>query len=207
MNMMAEMSTAFVLSWCMDPVTVRAAPQKVIFIHYRMPQWIGMVVWTILALLMLAFPASGQSKPGEASAALVGRPAPSIELNTADGTRFDLASQKGKIVIVAFWATWCEPCRGEIPRLIAFQREYASKDVTVIGISAEDPTVVRGFLASERFDFPTAIDSGKRVSDAYGVDLVPRTFILDRTGTVVKMIRGAPGESSLRRAIEAADRR
>ena len=162
-----------------------------------------MVLLRLIAVLALAASVLAEERRAAASEALVGKPAPAIDLDLSSGKRFVLESQKGKIVILAFWATWCEPCRDEIPRLIALQREYQSKDVVVVGISAEEPAVVMAFLAAERLEFPTAIDTNKQVSNAYGIDLVPRTFLIDRSGIVTKMLRGAPSEASLRKAVSA----
>ena len=154
-----------------------------------------------LTLMLCVSSVLAQPKRGEISENLIGKPAPRLELETISGKRFDLQLQKGTTVVLAFWATWCEPCREEIPRLIAIQQEY--KNVVVIGISGEDPAIIREFLAAAHFNFPTAIDTGKQVSEAYGIDLLPRTFVIHRNGDVTKMIRGIPSERTLRNAIEA----
>ena len=134
------------------------------------------------------------------SESLVGKPAPPIHLTLVNGAEFDLADYKGKIVFLAFWATWCEPCRREIPRLLHAEGNYKDLFVLVVlGISAESREDVSRYLAEERFDFRTAIDPGKTVSNAYGIDLVPRLFVIDQKGIVVKMIRGLPGDGTITR--------
>jgi peroxiredoxin len=123
-----------------------------------------------------------------------------VQLELVNGKRFDLAQQKGKVVFLAFWATWCEPCRRDIPVLLDARSEY--RDLVVIGVSSEPAADVRDFLTQERFEFPSAIDADGKVSKAYGIDLVPRLFVIDQKGIVVKMIRGLPSERAIQRALE-----
>ena len=134
------------------------------------------------------------------SEALVGKPAPPVSLELISGKKISLAEQQGKIVFLAFWATWCEPCRRDIPRLIEAQAEF--KNLVVIGISAEPRADVAAYLRQENFDFPTALDPGEQVSKAYGIDLIPRLFVIDQKGIITKMIRGLPSQGAIRRALE-----
>jgi peroxiredoxin len=153
-----------------------------------------MIVLPLIALLIAQEPIAA------ASEALVGKPAPRVQLELVNGKRFDLAQQKGKVVFLAFWATWCEPCRRDIPVLLDARSEY--RDLVVIGVSSEPAADVRDFLTQERFEFPSAIDADGKVSKAYGIDLVPRLFVIDQKGIVVKMIRGLPSERAIQRALE-----
>ena len=141
-----------------------------------------------------------QQPIGGASAALVGKPAPPVSLELLDGEHFDLARQRGKVVFLAFWATWCEPCRVEIPRLIAAEGNY--KDLVVIGVSSETRAEVAEFLKDSQY-FSSAIDVNGKITRAYGVDLLPRLFVIDQKGIVVKMIRGVPSESAIKRVLES----
>ena len=156
----------------------------------------------IAVLLGLARIGFSQSGIAAASEALIGKAAPPVSLTLTNGKRFDLAGHKGKVVFLAFWATWCEPCRRDLPRLIEAQAEFRERGLIVVGVSTESAQDVREYLAQERFDFPTAIDSAQAVSKAYGIDLVPRLFVIDQKGVVVRMIRGLPGEGSIQRALE-----
>jgi peroxiredoxin len=136
-----------------------------------------------------------------ASEALVGKPAPAMSLELVSEKRFNLGEQKGKVVFLAFWATWCEPCRRDIPRLLDAQAEF-SRDLVVVGVSTEPAADVRRFLEQEHLDFASAVDRDQRVSKAYGIDLVPRLFVVDQKGVIVRMIRGLPSEGAIRRALE-----
>ena len=133
---------------------------------------------------------------------MVGKPAPPVSLELVNGRHFDLAEHKGKVVFLAFWATWCEPCRRDIPRLVAAEANY--KEVVVVGVSTEPRADVAEYLKQERFGyFSSAIDADERVSKAYGIDLVPRLFVIDQKGIVVKMIRGLPSEGAIKKTLES----
>jgi peroxiredoxin len=155
----------------------------------------------VFLLLLTLIAAQDVAPPIAAvSESLVGKPAPPIRLDLLSGAPFDLADHKGKVVFLAFWATWCEPCRREIPRLLHAEGNY--KDLVVLGISTEPRADVASYLEDEHFDFRTAIDADSKVSKAYGIDLVPRLFVIDQKGIVVKMIRGLPGEGTIKRILD-----
>ena len=154
----------------------------------------------MIVLLLQALVLAQDAPIAAVSEGLVGKPAPRVELDLVTGKHFDLGRHKGKVVFLAFWATWCEPCRRDIPVLIEAQAEF--NDLVVVGVSSEPVADVRDFLSQEHFDFPTVIDRDGLVSKAYGIDLVPRLFVIDQKGIVVKMIRGLPSEGAIRRALE-----
>ena len=156
-----------------------------------------MIVEAALLLTLLA-----QDRIGAVSEGLVGKQAPGVSLELVNGRRFDLAEYRGKVVFLAFWATWCEPCRRDIPRLLA--AEANNKDLVVIGVSTERRADVVDYLKQEHFThFASAIDGDEKVSKAYGIDLIPRLFVIDQKGIVVKMIRGLPSEGAIRRILES----
>ena len=130
----------------------------------------------------------------------MGKAAPAVVLDLVDGRHFDLSRWRGKVVFLAFWATWCEPCRVEIPRLVAAEGNY--KDLVVIGVSTEPRPDIVAFLKGFEY-FSSALDTDGKVTKAYGVDLVPRLFVIDQKGIVVKVIRGVPSEAAIQRVLEA----
>ena len=157
---------------------------------------------TIAFVIPLLLVWLAQAPIASVSESLVGKPAPAVSLELADGGHFDLAKQRGKVVFLAFWATWCEPCRVEIPRLMAAEGNH--RDAKVVGISSEPRAGVLQFLKQAHFDyFASAVDTDGRVSKAYGVELVPRLFVVDQKGIVVKMVRGIPSEGAIERVIES----
>ncbi len=117
--------------------------------------------------------------------ALKGQPAPTFVLSLLDGGRLDLASLKGNIVILDFWATWCGPCRQGLPILDEIARQYKDKGVRIYAINCnESPAEVRQFVTSTQLKLPVALDPGKTVGNRYSANAIPETIIIDRNGIV-----------------------
>jgi cytochrome c biogenesis protein CcmG, thiol:disulfide interchange protein DsbE len=136
----------------------------------------------VLALLAYGF----RVDPREIRSPLVGRPASAFTLTTFDGTPLSLESQRGKIVIVNFWASWCYPsCYEEAPALERAWRAYRDRGVQIIGVDIQD-TVEAGqkFIDQFGITFPNVRDVGGKVSVEYGVYGVPETFFVDRQGRI-----------------------
>ncbi|MEB3299885.1 MAG: TlpA disulfide reductase family protein [Candidatus Sericytochromatia bacterium] len=116
--------------------------------------------------------------------------------------RVSLASLKGKVVLVNFWATWCPPCRHEIPDLIRLQDDLKGKGFTVLGISLDDdpqgavPGFVKEFGAREkvRFNYPLLVGNEDVARGFGGIRGIPTTFLLDRKGVIRQRWIGPPGE-------------
>ena len=153
-----------------------------------------------VALLLTLIAQNPPPRIATVSEALVGKPAPPVSLELVTGKRFNLADQIGRIVFLAFWATWCEPCRRDIPLLLHL--EANQKDVVVIGVTTEPHAIVEAYLKQERFALAAALDADEKVSKAYGVDLVPRLFVIDQKGIVAKMIRGLPNERAIQQVLD-----
>jgi cytochrome c-type biogenesis protein len=118
-------------------------------------------------------------------------PAPDIELQTLDGQPFRLSSLKGRVVVLNFWATWCIPCRAEIPELNAMQRELEAKGLTIIGASWDDTLEgVKDFQNEIKQDY-TVLLGGEAVKDKFGgIPSLPTTYIIDRDGNIRDKIIG-----------------
>ena len=117
--------------------------------------------------------------------AQLGSPAPDFELATTDGGSTTLAAQRGKVVFVNFWATWCPPCRDEAPSLERLYRELRDEGFEVLAVSVDAPASREEVEAFERefeLSFPVLLDPGKRAHDAFGVTGVPETYLIDRGG-------------------------
>jgi len=115
----------------------------------------------------------------------VGAPAPALIVPQLDGTTFDLAAQRGKVVIVNFWATWCSPCRAEMPQLDAFYKRYRSRGLRLLGMSVDDTNDREAVLhIMKSFSYPAALAADAKVN-GFGPPLaVPMTWIIDSTGVV-----------------------
>jgi len=141
---------------------------------------------------------------GMATPLEVGRAAPALMVPQLDGHLFNLAALRGKVVIVNFWATWCAPCRAEMPRLDAFYRRYHGRGLELLGLSVDDPND-RGAVIQvmKAFSYPAALASSARTND-FGPPLaVPITWIIDSAGIVrARLVAGnAVTEQSLEQAV------
>ncbi len=103
-------------------------------------------------------------------------------LKGMDGKTYSLAGLKGRIVLLNFWATWCPPCRKEMPDMEKLYRAYEAKGLTVIAVSDEDRATVEGFLVKNPYTFPVALDENRKVNTAFSVEGIPKSFIFDREG-------------------------
>ena len=102
-----------------------------------------------------------------------------------DGKTWNLRQLAGKVVLVNFWATWCPPCRKEMPDLDALYKEFHSKGLVILAISDEERSVVGPFLAAHHVTYPILLDPGHRVNDLFIVSGIPKTFLYDRSGHMV----------------------
>lgn len=111
--------------------------------------------------------------------------APDFSLSTIDGSTLTLSDYKGKVVILDFWATWCPPCRKEIPGFIELYDEYKDKGLVIIGVSSEDINKLKKFSGDNGINYPIAIGN-REVAQAYGgIQYIPTTFIIDKEGKIV----------------------
>ncbi|MGZ8212441.1 MAG: TlpA family protein disulfide reductase [Burkholderiales bacterium] len=138
--------------------------------------FIGLALaWALLAPVPAAAAQALQPWGGEA--------APSLVLKDAQGATHDLARQRGKVVLVNFWATWCEPCRHEMPSIQRLRDRLAGKPFVVYAVNVDEPDArVRRFLAETRLDLPVLLDPNKKVTRGWSVRVLPTTFIIGPDG-------------------------
>jgi len=126
-------------------------------------------------------------------------------LDNLEGKPLPLADFRGKPLVLNFWATWCPPCRKEIPELIEFHNRYVSRGVTLIGITVEDKARVAEFVAATPIPFPVLVgrDKGIALLQALGNQSagLPYTVVLDRQGNIVFIKRGALTRERLEQVI------
>ncbi len=135
--------------------------------------------------------AAGAGAPASDEHELVGTIAPSLVGMTRDGYRLDLANLRGRVVLIDFWATWCGPCKEEMPELEALYRRHASKGLVVVGVSVdEEDEGIDEFVAGIPVSFPVVHDADQGLADAWSPPNMPSTFLVDRSGQVVWMHGG-----------------
>ena len=122
---------------------------------------------------------------------LEGKEAPDFELVTLKGKKVKLSDFKGKVVLLNFWATWCPPCREEMPIFKRVYRKYKEKGFEILAVSTDtDPRVVKRFVKEFGIEFPVLIDKEGKVMRLYQVQGLPTSFLIDREGRVVKVRLG-----------------
>jgi peroxiredoxin len=126
-----------------------------------------------------------------AAATAVGSPAPDFTLRVLDGPNLRLQEQRGKVVLVNFWATWCGPCRKEMPHLNRIADKYRSSGLVLLGINVDDDARNAADLAAKLgVKFPVLFDTDKKVSKLYDLNSMPSTLVIDRNGRVRYLHRG-----------------
>jgi len=117
--------------------------------------------------------------------------APDFTLRTAEGRNLRLNEQRGQVVLVNFWATWCGPCRQEMPHLNRLYDKYRASGFTLLGVNIDDdPRTAVGTAAKLGLKFPVLLDAEKKVSKLYDLGSMPATVLIDRDGRVRFLHRG-----------------
>jgi tetratricopeptide (TPR) repeat protein/thiol-disulfide isomerase/thioredoxin/outer membrane lipoprotein-sorting protein len=134
-----------------------------------------------------------------ASLASIGKLAADFTLPDLDGNEVKLSSLRGKVVLLDFWATWCVPCRQQMPEFQRIHREFAGKDVVVLALDVNEPLgTVAEYIDKEKFTFPVLLANGTDVMDRYGVHAYPTTFAIDKNGLVADVNVGGDPDSASR---------
>ncbi len=135
----------------------------------------------------------GPPPPGKLTPAPeTGRLAPDFTLTDLEGNSVTLSDFRGKAVFINFWATWCPPCRAEMPEIEAVYQEYKSKDVVVIGVDLlEAESEVRQFVQQGGYSWIFVIDTTGEVTNDYGITAIPTSFFLDKEGIIRAVKVGA----------------
>jgi len=153
---------------------------------------------------------TAKEEPADLSSARtdVGDPMPPYSAKYLDGKAMTMAAEKGNVVFLNVWATWCGPCRFETPELQALQTQYAAKGLKVIGVSVDegDTEAVKTFVAEQKITYPIAVDPEGRIANLVQTTVLPTSLLIDRTGKIVWRQIGAimPNDAKLKAAVEKA---
>lgn len=149
--------------------------------------------WTVLSRPSAG--AAGRTSSERIPAAQVGFAAPSFTLTGLDGQAVRLSDYQGKPVMLNFWASWCRPCRSEMPAIQQTYQAYQSRGLVVLEVNAsyqDTPAAMRAFLGSLAYSYPILLDESGEVNRLYGVSALPTTFFISRDGTIQDVVIGGP---------------
>src|SRR6202163_2246169 len=183
---------------------------------------VGVIVATVLLLIAATYYADKKTRVSKNVAAhkdyspdkSIGMPAPVVHFKDLDGKDTSLDDYKGKVVLVNFWATWCDPCRVEIPWLIEMQQKYSAKGFTVLGIAMDEEgaKVVTPFVNKERFDvngaqsqmnYPIVIGDDAAADKFGGLLGYPTSVLVNRDGKIIKRVTGIISADEIAKTIES----
>jgi peroxiredoxin len=169
------------------------------------------MVVAMVVSLMLVFgfhmARRGDGQTPAAVGALMGKPAPDFTLQSLDGKSVHLTDFRGKAVLLNFWATWCEPCKIEMPWFVELQKQYGPEGLQIVGISADEGDSKDGvseFAKTMGVNYPILLGK-EAVVDAYGgVQFLPTTFYIDRNGKIVDRVFGLKGKGEIEDDVKRA---
>jgi peroxiredoxin/outer membrane lipoprotein-sorting protein len=151
-------------------------------------------------------PEKVQAKPRDtlqqqAPTGSVGKHAPDFALSDLQNKPLDLGELKGKVVLLDFWATWCVPCRAELPNLELLHRDFKDKGLLVLGVDAEEPKDQMAFMEKFGYTFRSLVDPNDKVKNLYNVGGIPTTVLIDKEGNIQMFDTGAASYDSLRETL------
>ncbi len=151
-------------------------------------------LFIVCLFLSLSMTACSKTEPPKTSAiAKEKSPAPDVSvISLANGSALKLSELKGKVVLLNFWATWCPPCREEIPSMMKLNSFMAGKPFQMVAVSIDEggKPAIEAFFKETGFSLPTYLDESGASSKSYGITGVPESFIIDKQGVLAKKIIG-----------------
>lgn len=162
----------------------RGAAARRAYERWIMGTILGLGLALVLYLLMVP-------KSGAEALIAPGNPAPEFTLPTLDGETISLSDLRGQAVVLNFWASWCPPCRAEMPDLERLYQTYRTDNLVVIGVNLqESPVTVRSFVEREGLGFPIVLDRDGSVTNLYRIIPLPTTFFIDPDGIITAKYEG-----------------
>ena len=160
--------------------------------------WIAAGAVAVLVLALLGYGLLS----GPATTLQVGSPVPDFQITALDGNSMSLSAERGNVVVVNFFASWCNPCRDEAADIEATWRQYQDRGVQFMGIAYKDAdSKAQAFLDEFGVSYPGAVDPGNRTARTYGVTGVPETFVVDQQGNLVHHFVGPVTQAELEQVL------
>jgi peroxiredoxin len=158
-----------------------------------------LVIVAMVVALMLVFAFKLARHPSQTPGAAQSKPAPDFSLQSLEGKTVRLSDYRGKPVVLNFWATWCEPCKVEMPWFVDLQKQYGPAGVQFLGVAMDDASTkeIAAFAESMKVNYPILIGKDSVGDDYGGVQFLPETFYIDRTGKVVDKAFGLKGRGEI----------
>jgi len=157
------------------------------------------ILVVILTLMLVSGLVVAGCSPTPAQSANVGDPAPNFQLQNLDGEPVALSNLKGKAVLLNFWATWCPPCRREMPYIQEIYDEWPEEWLVVLAINiGESASKVEEFMQRYGLSFPVLLDTKEKVAQGYNIRHIPTTFFIDKDGIIrMKIIGAFPNKAAI----------
>lgn len=154
------------------------------------------IAYLLALVLLVSSTACSRRDSGTApnsTAPVVQKPAPDVTVTALNGSSVKLSDLKGKVVLLNFWATWCPPCREEIPSMMQLNRAMTGKPFQMVAVSVDEGgrPAIEEYFRTSRNELPAYTDPGGTAAKIYGITGVPETFVIDRNGVIVKKVIGA----------------
>jgi cytochrome c biogenesis protein CcmG/thiol:disulfide interchange protein DsbE len=162
--------------------------------------FILILVCIILAATVVGVRLGSRHQAADSAKPVEGFPAPNFTLKDLSGRNITLnaVTARNKVTLLNFWATWCAPCRAEIPDFVKLYGKYSSRRVTVLAVNLrEQPRTVKRFVTKAGMRFPILMDTTGKTSDLYQIFSIPSTFIIDQKGTIRSVIKGSTNLKTL----------
>lgn len=167
---------------------------------------IGMVVWALYDNFQSEKISSSpvRTELNEESGVRIGNLAADFTLTTLDGTQVNLSDYRGRRVLLNFWATWCPPCKAEMPHMERFYKAYQQEDIVILAVNLthteKSSNKVQAFVQDHELSFPIALDPTGEVSKEYKVRAYPTSFIIDSSGIIRDIYQGAISYETMKQA-------
>jgi peroxiredoxin len=160
----------------------------------------GLILLAGLVWIFASVDKTGASTAGRIPAPQKGFLAPDFTLATPTGVKYTLSELKGKAVIVNIWATWCPPCRAEMPTIQKLYQEYQSQGLVVLGVNStvqDNPLDIMPFITQYNLTFPILLDETGYLGAKYNLRSLPSSFFINRDGSIAEVVIGGPMSEAL----------